>query len=452
MARHVIVIGGGPAAIEAARSAAGAGAQSTLVSEEPLGGRAGWHSLTPSKVWLAAADAWGLVSEARTLGIAVNGVPHPDPQAVLARIRTVASRWNARAQSDLEALGVTWVPGLASFSSPTEVLVTGDNQVEKVRLEADAVIVASGSVPRFPPDMRPDGRRVLAARFASGLESLPSSIVVVGGGATGSEFAYLFSRLGVDVTWLVTGRGVLPMFPAEAGELLGRVLIRRGVRLVRDARAARIELQGEGVAVVDREGGRYRAEAAFLAVGRLPDTARLNLTAAGLEPGASGALEIDDYCRTAVPGIYAAGDVTGLPMLANQAAVQAWVAGRHAAGVTTRPYRPETVVHAIYTEPQVAQVGAWNTQDEAVQTVRLPFEAGLKAHLLPGEEGFVQLAYSAVDGHVLGGLAVGSHAADVLAPVAVAVQMGAAIEDLAATGGANPTISELAFLAARLVC
>jgi dihydrolipoamide dehydrogenase len=405
--------------------------------------------LTPSKVWLAAADTWGWVSEAAALGIAIDGPVRPDPGAVLERIRDVTARWNAQAKSDLEALGVTLVTGVGSFCSPTEVQVDAGNQADGARLSADAVILASGSVPRFPPGLRPDGQRVLAPRFASGLESLPSSIVVVGGGATGSEFVYLFSRLGVDVTWVVTERGVLPMFHSEAGQFLGQVLVRRGVHLVKDKRAARIEAGEDGIVLVTQDGAQFAADAAFLAIGRRPDTARLNLAAAGLALGSLGEVEVDGFCRSSVPHIYAAGDVAGRPMLANQAAVQARVAGRHAAGTATSPYRPETVVYAIYTEPQVAQVGVWTAQDEAVQTARLSFEAGLKAHLQPYGEGFVQLACSAADGRVLGGLAVGPHAADVLAPVAVAVQMGAAIEDLAATGGANPTTGELAFLAAR---
>jgi dihydrolipoamide dehydrogenase len=176
---------------------------------------------------------------------------------------------------------------------------------------------------------------------------------------------------------------------------------------------------------------------------------RLNLAATGLEPGPTGELQTDPFGRTAVPSIYAVGDVTGTPMLANQAMAQAWVAGRHAAGMPTPPFRPEAVVSAVYTEPQVAQVGVVDAGAPGVELARIPFTVSLKAHLLAESEGFVELFYHAQTGGVLGGVAAGPHAAEVLAPIAVAIQLGATVEDLAATGSANPTLSELAFLAAR---
>jgi pyruvate/2-oxoglutarate dehydrogenase complex dihydrolipoamide dehydrogenase (E3) component len=273
--------------------------------------------------------------------------------------------------------------------------------------------------------------------------------VVVGGGPTGSEFAHLFNRLGVQVTWLVSPRGVLPMFAPDAGRFLAEALFRRGVKVVIGPRVSQIKRETRGVTAISEEGVRHRASAAFLAVGRLPDTGRLNLPAAGLRPGPGGELPTDACGGTAVPGIYAVGDVTGLPMLANQAMAQAWVAGRHAAGAATSPFRPETVVQAVYTEPQIAQVGSVEGQGPSMAKVRLPFAAGLKAHLLPGAEGFVELVYDTRDGRVLGGLAAGPHAADLLASVAVAIQLQGTVGTLAAAGGANPTISELAFLAAR---
>ncbi len=449
MTRQVLVIGAGPAGIEAARAAAMAGAQVTLVSEGAIGGRAGWHSLLPSKVWLAAAEAYGFLAEAQSLGVALAGPARADPPAVLVRIREVASAWNKQAQAGLEGLGVRLLAGTAAFESPAEVSVTSESGAVAARLVGDAIIVATGSVPRFTADMRPDGRRVLAPRFAGRLKGMPPDILVIGGGATGSEFAYLFNRLGVRVTWLVSPRGVLPQFAPDAGRFLGDVLSRRGVRLVVGPRVAQVKRHTGGVSATTEEGVRHRASAAFLAVGRLADTARLNLRAAGLQPGPAGELQTDLCGGTAVPGIYAVGDVTGEPMLANQAMAQAWIAGRHAAGMATAPFRPETVVQAVYTEPQVAQVGAVQGQGPAVGKVHMPFAAGLKAHLVPEAEGFVELAFDTRDGRVLGGLAVCPHAADLLAPVAVAIQLYGTIGSLAATGCAHPTVSELAFLAAR---
>ena len=449
MGEKVIVIGGGPAGIEAARAASAVGAQVTLVSEGPVGGRAGWHSLTPSKVWLTVADTLGLLSKASVFGGELHAPVRLDSGAVLARIQAVMQAWNGTALAELESLGVRVLTGVASFESASRLKVEDEEGAIVARLQSDAIIVAAGSVPRFPAEMRPDGDRVLAPRFASRLEALPADIVVVGGGATGSEFAYLFSRLGVQVTWVVSPRGVLPMFAPDLGRSLAEVMERRGVRLMVGPRVNRIDHVADGIVVSAEAGERYEASMAFLAMGRQPDVGKLNLGAVGLQPAPSGELQTDPFGRTAIPCVYAVGDVTGKPMLANQAMTQAWVTGRHAAGAPTPPYRPEAVVNAVFTEPQVAQVGVVGELAHDAEMVRVPFTSSLKAHLLAEPEGFVQVHYSAQAGSVLGGFAFGPHAADVLAPVAVAIQLGATIEDLAATGGANPTISELAFLAAR---
>jgi pyruvate/2-oxoglutarate dehydrogenase complex dihydrolipoamide dehydrogenase (E3) component len=450
MSRYIVVIGGGPAGIEAARAAALAGGHVTLVSDGPVGGRAGWHSLLPSKVWLTAADTLGLLSEAPSLGVAVDGTIQADPLAIVDRIRAVKEAWTAQQAAGLKALGVELVSGVGSFEAADRVTVAdGDGDV-LTRLQADAVIVAAGSVPRFPPEMKPDGQRVLAPRFASRLDSLPPDIVVVGGGATGSEFTYLFNRLGVKVTWIVTEQGVLPMFAPSAGSFLAEALVRRGVRLVQGQMATRIEREPGGVTVITTDDARYSASTAFVAIGRLPDLSRLNLGAAGLRPGPGGGLQPDSFGRTAVPTIYAVGDASGMPMLANRATAQAWIAGRHAAGATTSPFRPETVIHAIYTEPQVAQVGVLDPNGGAAEIVRLPFTSSLKAHLLPEGDGFIELAYNVSDRRVMGSVAVGPHAADVLASVALAIQMELSLDDLATMYAAHPTLSELAFMVARL--
>lgn len=448
MAKHVLVIGAGPAGLEAARAAAIAGARVTLVSEGPLGGRAGWDSLIPSKVWLAAADALGQVEQAFALGLALSGTPRPDPAAILARIGTVARNWSAQQSQGLNNLGIEVVSGVASFEAPNQVIVKQSEGETNTPLKADSVIIATGSNPFFPANLKPDGKRILAPRFASHLESLPDDVIVIGAGATGSEFTYLFNRLGIKVTWLVDPYGVLPAFAPAAGQFLAGVLAQRGVNLAVDQVADRLEVDETGVTVITTSGAQYRAAMVFVAIGRFPDLSRLNLAAVGLPISAGQTLPTDAFGRSPVPAIYAVGDAAGAPMLANRAMAQAWIAGRHAAGLETPPFRPETVIHAIYTEPQVAQVG--RVAGEDLQTIRLSFAEGLKTHLLPEGEGLFELAYDR-DRRVVGGVAVGPHAADALAPVALAVQMGASLDDLAAVQGAHPTVSELAFMAARSV-
>ncbi len=442
MAKQIVVIGGGPAAIEAAKAAATAGAKVTVISDSPIGGRSGWHSLLPSKVWLTAADTLGVGAESATLGIsALAG--QASPERILARIQAVKKSWNGQLEAELKALGVEIVTGVGSFVSSREVVVENSQGDEVIRLRPDAAIIAAGSVPFFPESLRPDGQRVLAPRFASGLDWLPNRVVVIGAGATGTEFVYMFNRLGASVTWVVDQFGILPAFDPAAGEFIGRVLARRGVTIIRDQLAERIARTENSVTVVTSGGEAVTADMAFVAIGRISDLSRLNLEAAGLAVTKGKSPQVDGFGQTDVPGIYAVGDAAGAPMLANRAMAQAWVAGKHAAGANVAPFRPETVVHAIYSEPQVAQVGSL-----AGRRIKVPFSGTLKAHLVPEGEGFVELAIDD-GGKVIGGLAVGLHAADVLTPVALAIQTGATAADLAAVFAAHPTLSELVFVAAR---
>ncbi len=444
MSKQIIVIGGGPAGVEAARAAAKNGAKITIVSATPVGGRAGWASLLPSKVWLTAADTLGLAAEADTLGLTGDGL-QPEPTEILARIKEVKAAWNGRTAQELADLGVDVVQGTAVFQSPTEIIVKKGEDDPGATMAADAFIVATGSVPIFPPTMKPNGKTVIAPRFASAIKTLPESIVVVGAGVTGVEFVYLFNRMGVKTTWIVDQFGVLPTFDREAARFLADTLVKRGVNLVEGQMADHIEDTGDGIAVVLQDGSQYEAAMGFLAIGRKPDTAVLNLEAAGLALE-KGTATVDGYGRSDQPHIYLTGDVTGNPMIANRAMAQAWVAGQHAAGREPVTFAPETVIGAVYTEPQVAQAG--RLSGDGVKTARVSFKVGMKAHLLPEGDGFVKLAYDE-NGKIVGGTAVGPHAADILAPVSVAIQAGMSIQQFGVLYGAHPTMSELAFTAAR---
>jgi pyruvate/2-oxoglutarate dehydrogenase complex dihydrolipoamide dehydrogenase (E3) component len=445
MTKQIVVIGGGPAGIEAAKAAAKVGSAVTLVSNAPVGGRAGWHSLLPSKVWLTAADSLGLFAEADELGMS-GAAGQAEPSAIVARIKAVKESWNGQQRAELEALGVKVVMGTAVFTDPHTLTISNDEGEQT--MTADAFIVATGSVPIFPPTMKPNGKTIIAPRFASALDSLPESMVVVGAGATGTEFVYLFNRLGLNVTWIVDQFGVLPDFDDEAGQVLADEFAARGVRLVSGHMAERIDQTDESIAVVTTDGERHPAAMAFLAIGRKPDTAGLNLEAAGLTLE-KGTVKVDENGCSAQSHIYLVGDATGLPMIANRAMAQAWAAGQHAAGQSPVPFSESTVIGAVYAEPQVAQVG--KLSGENIETVKVPFSASLKGQLLPQGDAFVKLAYDGENGRLTGAVAVGHHAADVLAPVMVAIHAGIALPDFAALYAAHPTMSELVFAAARAI-
>ena len=191
---------------------------------------------------------------------------------------------------------------------------------------------------------------------------------------------------------------------------------------------------------------------AFVALGRRPDVADLGLERAGLTVDGPRAIEVDEFCRSAVPHVYAVGDAAGTPFIANKAMAQGWIAGRHAAGAPTPAYRPETMVEAVYTDPEVAQIGRRDTGADAgggIQVLRLPNATNLKAVLSGETRGFVKLVADAASGAVLGASAVGAHAADVLAPLALGIRLKARLDDLASSFAAHPGLAESLYAAAR---
>jgi dihydrolipoamide dehydrogenase len=425
----LIVIGGGPGGIEAARTAAQAGAQVTLIADGAIGGRAGWHSLLPSKVWLGGVEGHG------------RGI---DPQRVLSRLQETRDQWSAQQERTLREMGVSLIRGTAAFDSEHSIVADGD---DTQMLTADRFIVATGSVPVFPELLKPDGRRVIAPRLMSSLSALPRSIVVIGAGVTGCEFAYLFSALGLEVDWVVDAYGILPAYHPVAGERLGEVLAARGVRIHRDLTADAIERVDNQVVVALSDGTGITAETAFTAIGRRPDLDRLGLEHAGLEAGEIPPAT-NGYGQTANPAVYLVGDAAGAPMVANKAMTQGRIAARHALGEITPTYDPHLLVWATYTAPEIAQVG--KVDGDGVAEVELSYAEALKPWLRPSRVGVVRLMYDAATRRLVGGMAIGDHAADVLAPVLVARRFCATIDEMADLYAAHPTFGELAFAAARL--
>jgi pyruvate/2-oxoglutarate dehydrogenase complex dihydrolipoamide dehydrogenase (E3) component len=443
MFEELVIIGGGPAGIEAAREAAKSDLNVTLVSAGKIGGRAGWHSLLPSKVWLAAAE-----SAQELAGKTGGASSFWEPASIVARIAQVKEAWNGATEAELIDAGVQVVYGMASFVSPEEVVVKdGENNVS-ASYSGAPIIIATGSVPFFPPGLKPDGRRVIAPRLLSKLSKLSSSMLVVGAGATGCEAAYLFNALGVDVTWIVDQYGILPLFQEQAGEALGDALSEQGVSIVAGQMVETLERGEDSVKAVLMDGERIEAEMAFVAVGRRPDWSALDLAAAGLEPDAGGRIAVDAYGRSVNPLVYFAGDSDGGIMTANKAHAQGRIAARSIAGLDVDPFMTKTLVQPVYTSPQVAQVGDMDAA-EGLSFTRVHFKETLKSYLLQEGDGFLDLAYREADGRVLGAVAVGAHAADILSPVAAAIKLEGNIEDMAALFAGYPSLSELSFIAAR---
>jgi len=436
--KRILVIGSGPAGVHAALAAAAAGHGVSLISETPPGGRAAWQTLLPSKIWLGAGSLPGPV----------------DLNELRARYDHVAGAWQRQLLDELERAGVELRLGTASFLSPHEVQIRPPEGGYPDQLPADAVIIASGAAPFVLPGLEPDGQRIFSPHTIWQLSELPDSLIVIGGSGPATEYVDAFSRLGVRITWLTGPVGVLSAFPPDAGLIIRRVMEARGVHVISGMLPRQVEPSPGGVRVTTADGAVREARMAFVAIGLRPDLDRLNLPAAGLRPGSSGGLATDGFGRTAVSHIYLVGDAAS-PLSANISIAQGRLAGWHAAGLPVEPLNLEHTVMAIYTNPRVAMVGRMSDRAEPLQRVRLPFNACLRAHLLPpghqaDDDNFLEIAYTA-QRRITGALAVCPEAAEILTPLAVAVRAGLTLDALASVYPAHPTFSELSILAARNV-
>jgi pyruvate/2-oxoglutarate dehydrogenase complex dihydrolipoamide dehydrogenase (E3) component len=442
--KHILVIGGGPAGIQAALAASGSGRHVTLVSDGPPGGRSAWQTLLPSKMWL----------NARPAGSAGPHCTSAEITELHTRYEHVVGAWQRQLINDLELAGVDLRLGQASFLSPREIEVVPPEGGYHDQISADAVIIATGAVPFVPPGLTPDGERIFSPHMIWKLNELPESMIVIGAGGPATEYVDAFSRLGVQITWITGPVGVLSAFPPDAGHFISGVMARRGVRIFTGMMARQIDRTQEGVRIVTADGAAHEAKMAFIAIGLRPDLGRLNLAAAGLKAGSSGGLATDPFYRTAAEHIYLVGDAAS-PLSANISIAQGRLAGWHAAGLEVEPLQLENAVMAIYTDPQVAVVGRMSDRVQPLQKIRVPFSTCLRAHLLPQtvdptEMGFLEIAYDS-SRRITGALAVCPEAAEVLTPLAIAVRTGMTLSALASVYPAHPTFSELSILAARMV-
>lgn len=445
----LVIIGAGPAGAAAALEAAKNGVRVTLIGAEAVGGRATWHSLLPSKIHLTAADLIFESKRQAQLGLS-GSTPTPDLSAIRERIAQQKQAWSSLQSEQLQSLGAVFMPGKAAFVDKNHIRVIHEDK-ESI-LKFDRAVIASGSVPVFPPKIKPDGKRILAPRFASQLQTWPEKVIVVGGGVTGSEFVYLFNSMGSQVTWVTDLPSLLPRTDEDVSRVLEEAFTARGVEIFKSSPVESVESDGSQVSVTLKNGKHLIGSHAFIAIGRRGDIDELNLEAAGISADRKGVL-INEFCQTSQAHIYAVGDAGGPPFLANRGLGQARAAVKHALGLSGAAYNPLTTVEAIYTEPQAAQVGyterAAAEAGIAVYVQRMNYQSGLKPLLMGTGEGFVKLLSSPQTGIILGASAVGSHAADVLAPAAAAIQGQLTIDQLADIFPAYPTLSELIFCAAR---
>jgi len=417
----IVILGGGPGGYEAALVAVELGADVTIVDRSGLGGACVLWDCVPSKTLLSTAEVVTWIEQAESLGLA-SEQPRIDVDLprVFERVLWLAKAQSEDVQEKIERAGVRTVRGTGSFVDPHTVAVDGGD-----RISGDVFLIATGSAPRELDTAKPDGERILNSRHVYDLPAVPDELVVVGSGATGAEFAHAFNRLGSHVTLVSSRDRVLPGEDADAARVLEQVFERRGMTLVKNARASAVRRSADGVEVELQGGSIIRGSHALVTVGQEPNIGELGLENAGVRVGDRRQIPVDGVSRTNVGHIYAAGDVTGGIMLASTAAMQGRIAMWHALGQAVSPLRRDSIAATVFTDPEIATAGlseqAAHERNLAIKVLSLPFATNARAKMVALEDGFVKIVASADSGTVLGGTIVAPHASDLILPVSVAV-------------------------------
>ena len=443
---RIAIIGGGPAGYEAALVAVELGAQVTLVDRDGIGGMCVLADCVPSKTFIATSEAMTSLSHADRVGVHTDG-------AVTTRIPEVHARVKALAVAQSGDIAARLVrEGVSILHGPARLLPGRTVQVGSETLEANVVLLATGASPRVLPGAEPDGERILDWRQLYDLTALPEHLVVVGSGVTGAEFASAYLAMGSQVTLVSSRERVLPSEDADAAEQLQQVFVRRGMQVIR-GRAAGVERTADGVVVRLTDGSSVAGSHALMTVGSAPNVADLGLAEAGVQTGDGGFISVDRVSRTTADGIYAAGDVTGVLMLASVAAMQGRIAMWHALGEAVSPLRLGTVAANVFTDPEVASVGVTQAQVDSgavsALSVRLPLATNARAKMQGLTDGFVKLFCRPGSGTILGGVVAAPRASELILSVSLAVQHGLTVDQLAHTFSIYPSLGGSITEAAR---
>ena len=459
MSERVVIIGGGPGGYEAAHVAAQLGAEVTVVDTDGVGGSAVLTDCVPSKTLIATAEVMSDLADAAELGVAFHddegdaatGI-RVDLATVNARLKRLAGDQSSDIERRLTRDGVTVLRGRGRLAAPDRVVAELADGTER-ELVADAVLVATGAAPRTLPTAQPDGERILTWEQVYDLTEVPTDLIVVGSGVTGAEFASAYLNLGIPVTLVSSRDRVLPGEDADAAKVLEDVLRRRGMNVLPRSRMESVTRDGDTVTVTLTDGRTVAGSHCILALGSVPNTADMGLEEAGVNLKDGGFVNVDRVSRTSARGVYAAGDCTGVLMLASVAAMQGRIAMWHFLGDAVQPLDLKKVSSNVFTAPEIATVGwsqhAVDAGEMQAEVVTLPLSGNPRAKMQGVHDGFVKLMCRPGTGIVVGGVVVGPRASELIHPVSIAVAESLTADQLAQAFTVYPSMSGSIAEAAR---
>src|SRR5580700_11413580 len=448
MTYDLIVIGSGPGGYSAAVRAGQYGLKTAIVEKDPkLGGTCLHVGCIPTKALLHTADMWHFATNSGDEGITIDKPTLNFPK-VIERKNGIVSKHAKGVEFLMKKNKVEWIKGFGTIKGPGKVEVKTDKGTQV--LETKNILIATGSEARMLPGLKPDAEFILTNIEVLNLTQVPKSLMIIGAGAVGVEFASMFRRFGSEVSLFEMLPRIVPVEDEEVSKELERVFKKSGIRVETGAKCDNVQKTGTGVKMkVTLSSGKVEdveAEKLLVAVGRAPNTANIGLDNTKVEVD-RGFIKVDEFQETAEPGIYAIGDVVaGTPQLAHVASMQGMVAVAKIAGKPATPVNRRRIPGATYTEPGIGSVGLTEAQAKAagykVKVGKFPFAANSKASILGSHDGFVKVVADEKYGEILGVHIIGPQAYELVSEAVTAMEAEATVETMMHTVHAHPTIYE----------
>jgi dihydrolipoamide dehydrogenase len=441
---RLTIIGAGPGGYVAALKAAQLGAQVTVIEDTEVGGTCLNRGCIPTKALVASAEALHKAKNLEDFGIEVSGEITPNISKIMERKNKIVSTQVKGIRSLFKNWGVNLVEGRGILLTPEKIEVQKKDNTTEI-IETDKIIIATGSKPAQIPIFPFDGEHIMSSDDALNIKSIPKSLIIIGAGVIGCEFACIFKELGTEVTMLEMMPRAISTEDPEISEALEKELKKKKIKLMTSIKVERVEGQYDGIHVYLSDGKELVAEKLLVSIGRALNTESIGLEAIGIKKGVRGEIVVNEKMETNIEGIYAIGDVTGGMLLAHTASKQGIVAASNACGIEKR-YDSFVVPTAIFTSPEIGSVGLREHQavDKGIKikTGHFQFRALGKAHAMGEIDGLIKVVADADTDKVLGVHIIGPHASDLVHEGALAIKSGLTVKEVADMIHAHPTLAE----------
>jgi dihydrolipoamide dehydrogenase len=440
----ITVLGAGPGGYVAALKAAQLGAEVTVIEESDVGGTCLNWGCIPTKTLIASAEVLHKTRNAKNFGLELDGTVSPDIEKIVERKNKVVGTQIKGIRGLFKSWGVNIIEGRGEIADPNKIRVTlKDGSKEEVG--TDKIIIATGSKPAQIPVFPFDGKRILSSDNAINPDSIPGSLLIIGAGVIGCEFAFIYKEFGSDVTMVEMMPNAVSTEDEEISAILERELKKNKIKLLKDTSVEKVDVKDDGVSVELSDGKTLVAEKVLVSIGRAVNSKSIGLEAVGVNTGQRGEIIVDSKMQTNVEGIYAIGDVTGGIMLAHLASAEGMVAAENAAGGNAE-VNYDVIPAAIFTSPEIGSVGLREKQASEkgikYKVGRFQFRALGKAHAMGEIAGLFKIIADEESDKILGGHIIGPHASDLIHEIAVAMEKGLTVKDIAGTIHAHPTLAE----------